>query len=128
MLQKHHRRHKVAPSTENHSVSVPLVPRLKHLLEFLKDHHHSSLLLARRGAPSQEASFHDRCHPEKSMNKSSLLGPVPIPVTRHTTLFLPGVHVRRYKISNQKKKFFCPAFYNPIFIKVFWRKGFLVSG
>lgn len=60
MLQKHRRRHKVAPSTENHSVSVPLVPRLKHLLEFLKDHHHSSLLLARRGRhPRKQVSMTD---------------------------------------------------------------------
>ena len=38
------------------------------------------------------------------MNKTSLLGPVSIPVRRRRTLFLPGVRLRNYKVLNQKKK------------------------
>lgn len=56
------------------------------------------------------------------MNKTSLLGPVSIPVRRRRTLFLPGVRLRNYKVLNQKKKKnkFCPSFYNPVPIKGFF--------
>lgn len=59
------------------------------------------------------------------MNKTSLLGPVPIPVTRHRTLFLPGVHLRKYKISKQKKNFL-PCILQPNFRQSFLEEG--VSG
>ena len=65
--------------------------------------------ISEEGAPSQGASFHDRWYyPERSMNKTSPLGPVSIPVRRHRTLFLPGVHLRKYKvfIKAGKKKLF----------------------
>ena len=61
------------------------------------------------------------------MNKTSLLGPVSIPVRRHRTLFLPGVHLRKYKVfikaGKKKKKNFFPSFYNPVPIKGFLEKG-----
>ena len=58
------------------------------------------------------------------MNKTSLLGPISTPVRRCRTLFLPGVHLRKYKVLNQEKKNnFCPSFYNPVPIKSFLEKG-----
>lgn len=97
MLLKHRRRHRAAPpSTENHSVPVSLVPQLKHLLRFLNDHKRRSLLSARNeGWGSVPRSKMAGCHAEKSVTKTSLLGPVSIPVSRHTALSLPGVHLRK---------------------------------
>ena len=59
------------------------------------------------------------------MNKTSLLGPVSIPVRRRRTLFLPGVRLRNYKVLNQKKKKISFALHSitQFLSKVFLEKG-----